>query len=285
MWGKISSSVKSITKKSKSSFYYSFQILSAQKKAGIYSVYSFCRVTDDIVDSQESAKKQEEKLNKWESDLKSALKTKTSKDPVLNNLIETIETFSIPTEYFFELISGARMDLEDKTYNTFDDLYQYCYKVASVVGFMSVYIFGFKDEATLKYAEKLGIALQLTNIIRDVGKDADLKRIYLPEEDLNRFSISKEDILAKKYSQNMRDLLDYQHKRALNYYIISSELLPKADKKNMLPSQIMSKTYFKLLQKLKRNKFDVFNKEIKVGENQKKFIALSVFLRNYLGML
>ncbi|MCK5074930.1 MAG: squalene/phytoene synthase family protein, partial [Calditrichia bacterium] len=254
MWNKLSESVKSITKKSKSSFYYSFQILPAHKKAGIYSVYSFCRVTDDIVDSLEPVEKRRTELNEWENDLKTAIEKGTSENPVLDSLVKTINEFKIPTEYFFELISGAEMDLDGKIYKTFAELYQYCYKVASVVGFMSVHIFGFEDKATLKYAEKLGLAFQLTNILRDVGKDADLKRIYLPEEDLRKFAVSREEILKGEYSAKIKDLLEYQYKRADDYYKIAAELLPRADKKNMLPSEIMSKTYYKLLQKIKNKK-------------------------------
>jgi len=285
MWHKLSASVKTITQKSKSSFYYSFQILPPEKKAGIYSVYSFCRVTDDIVDSAEPVSVRSEKLLKWENDLQQALQYQKSENPVLDTLVKTTHEFDIPAEYFFELISGARMDLSGTDYKTFDDLYQYCYKVASVVGFMSVHIFGFKDDATLQYAEKLGIALQLTNIIRDVGKDIEMNRIYIPEEDLNRFSVTREDIRHKRYNENIRDLLAYQYKRALNFYEISAKLLPEEDRRNMLPSRIMYRTYFQLLKKIKNHSFNVFEEDIRIGEFRKKWIALAVVIRYYLGLL
>ncbi len=280
MYKKIGSVVKKITRKSKSSFYYSFQILSTEKKDAIYSVYSFCRITDDIVDSTESKSIKEKKLIKWENDLRSALKNGFSADAVLQSLVKVSKKFSIPAEYFFTLIEGAYMDLQGTVYNTFDDLYKYCYKVASVVGFMSIRIFGYTNPKTEQYAENLGIALQLTNILRDVKKDADIGRIYIPKEDLVNFNVSEEDILKGIYTDNIKKLLQYQYDRAVGYYKKAEELLPKEDSKNLIASEIMGKTYWKLLQKIKKKQFDVFSTSIKVSEFRKKTIAVSILLKN-----
>jgi phytoene synthase len=198
---------KNIARKSSSSFYYAFNLLPTDKREAMNTVYAFCRETDDIIDEGNLPDELKyEKLRKWRIELEKAF-SGNSDYSLLNKLGKTIQKFNIPYEPFFELLKGMEMDLQRSRYLTFDDLQLYCYRVASTVGLMCIEIFGYKHKSAKDFAINLGIALQLTNILRDVKKDSQSGRIYLPQKDLIRFNYSEDDILSQNYNENFIEVL------------------------------------------------------------------------------
>ena len=260
-----------ITLKSKSSFLYSFFLLPKEKREAIYTLYAFCRQTDDIADDLSPLEKRIVQLNKWERELKNCFTRKVSN--YFDSVKQVADRFKIPLDHFLELIAGVRMDLNNLDYRSFDDLKLYCYRVASIVGLMCIEIFGYRDPVIIKYAENLGIALQLTNIIRDVGTDAKLGRLYLPREELNKFQVEESDIFSANYTENFVNLMDFQANRAHNYYQLAENCLPDNERRNMLVSEIMKAIYFRLLQKMETKKFDVLDAPIRLSKTTKIWIT------------
>ncbi len=249
------------------------------KREAIKTVYAFCRKTDDIVDNNfESQDARFENLKKWKSDLELSLKGK-SKNKLLIELKDVIDFFKIPTKPFYDLIDGVEMDLVKNRYENFDELKKYCYNVASTVGLMTIPIFGYKNSSTEKFAINLGIALQLTNIIRDVKTDAENNRIYLPKEDLRRFGYFESELVNFTYNEKFVELMKFQSNRARNYYSEADKFLPSKDKSNMFTARAMEYIYLRLLDKIEQENYDVFSKKIRVSNINKIFIALSVFIK------
>jgi len=243
------------------------------------TIYAFCRKTDDIVDMKyESLKNKEVTLNDWEKELQLAL-NKKSEIKLLNELSKQISKFNIPHNPFFDLIDGMKMDLSKKRYETFDELREYCYKAASTVGLMTIPIFGYKNKSTVKFAENLGIALQLTNIIRDIKMDAVVDRIYLPQDDLKKFNYSEYDLMNNEYNENFIELMKFQVERAKSFYLMADENLTKEDKASMFAARAMEHIYDRLLQKIEAEKYNVFKKKINVSRRNKIFISLSVWAK------
>jgi phytoene synthase len=272
-------SAKDIAKSSKSSFYYAFNLLPLEKRDAMNTVYAFCRKTDDIVDeTAEPADVKYEKLRKWRIEFERAF-TGHSEFPLLNKLGKTISRFNIPLDPFFELIKGMEMDLQKDRYKSFDDLQLYCYRVASTVGLMCIEIFGYKHSSTKDFAVNLGIALQLTNIFRDISKDAETGRIYLPQEDLNQFTYSESELLDKVYNDKFKDLMCYEVSRAKNYFNTATSCLDLDDKKTMFAARAMQHIYYKMLEKIIAAEYDVFNNDIKVSKIEKVGIALGVWAK------
>lgn len=270
---------KQIAKESNSSFYYAFSLLSKQKREAMNTVYAFCRKTDDIVDEgNESDDYKYEQLKKWRIEFEKALGG-YSHYPLLNKVAEIIQQFNIPLEPFFELIIGMEMDLQNKRYLSFEELVQYCYRVASTVGLMCIEIFGYKNASTKDYAVNLGLAMQMTNILRDVKKDAEKGRIYLPQKDLSAFSYSEEDLMKSTYNNNFVDLMRYETERAETFFSKANDALDFEDKPSMFPARAMQHIYYKLLQKIKAENYDVMNKRIKVGKVEKVTISLGVWAK------
>ncbi|MCF8240932.1 MAG: presqualene diphosphate synthase HpnD [Melioribacteraceae bacterium] len=270
---------KEIAKKSKSSFYYAFNLLPAEKRDAMNTVYAFCRQTDDIIDEgMDPDYLKYEKLHKWRVELEQALYG-SSDFYLLNKLAQIIRQFNIPFDPFFELIKGMEMDLQQKRYLSFDDLIKYCYRVASTVGLMCIEIFGYKNSSTRDYAINLGLALQLTNIMRDVKTDAEAGRIYLPQEDLQKFSYSEDELISSKYNGNFISLMDYEFDRALNYFNMANKSLDFDDKPSLFAARAMQHIYYKLLMKLKENDFDIFSKDINVSKLEKTSIAVGVWAK------
>lgn len=270
---------KKIAQESKSSFYYAFNLLPVEKRNAMNTVYAFCRKTDDIVDEgNDSIDLKYEKLHKWHLELGKALSCQ-SEFPLLNSLGATIKKFNIPYEPFFELIKGMEMDLQTQSYLSFDDLKLYCYRVASTVGLMSIEIFGYKHVSTKEFAINLGIALQLTNILRDIKKDSQIGRIYLPKEDLQKFNYNEEDIFNNVYNENFVELMKFETKRAKQYFVNANENLNKDDKGNLFAARAMQHIYSKLLDKIIDADYNVYKKEIKVNKLEKVGIALGVWAK------
>jgi len=266
-----------ITFESKSSFLYSFFFLPKEKREAMYTLYAFCRQTDDIADETGPLEKRIGRLNKWERELKNCFTQKVSN--YFEAVRQVAEHFKIPFEYFLELIAGVRMDLHNISYRTFDDLRLYCYRVASTVGLMCIQIFGYRDPLIKQYAENLGIALQLTNIIRDVGTDAGMGRVYLPQEELSRFDLNREDILSRCYNDNFYQLMEFQAGRAHHYYDVAEACLPGNERRNMLVSEIMKNIYYKLLTKIEDRQYNVLDNPIRLSTPAKAVIALKTVSR------
>ncbi|HOJ07172.1 MAG: presqualene diphosphate synthase HpnD [Ignavibacteriota bacterium] len=272
-------SAKNISKKSKSSFYYAFNLLPEEKREAMNTVYAFCRKTDDIVDENfDSTDLKYEKLRKWRIEFEKSF-SGHSDYVLLNKLGTTISKFNIPLDPFFELIKGMEMDLQKDRYKSFDDLQLYCYRVASTVGLICIEIFGYKHTSTKQFAVDLGIALQLTNILRDISKDAKNGRIYLPQDDLNKFNYSESDLFSLNYNNNFRELMIYQTSRAKMYFDSATSHLNLEDKKTMFAARAMQHIYYKILEKIIDKNYDVYNNEIKVNKIEKVGIALGVWAK------
>ena len=272
-------SSKQIAKESKSSFYYAFSLLPQPKRDAMNAVYAFCRKTDDIVDEgSEPDDLKYEKLRKWRIELEKALKG-NSDYALLNKVAVIIKQFNIPLEPFFELIIGMEMDLQRKRYLSFDDLTQYCYRVASTVGLMCIEIFGYKNNSAKDYAINLGVAMQLTNILRDVGKDSENGRIYIPQQDLSSFNYTEDEIFSKTYNPNFVSLMEYEAGRAKEFFNKANQSLDFEDKPSMFPARAMQHIYYKLLQKIEASNYDVLNGKIKVNKFEKAGIALGVWAK------
>lgn len=270
---------KQISKKSRSSFYYAFNLLPTDQRDAMNTVYAFCRKTDDIVDEgSESEEIRYEKLRKWTKELERGLKGQ-SDYVLLNKLSMIINKFSIPFEPFYELIKGVEMDLQRKRYENIEELLQYCYRVASTVGLMCIEIFGYKNESTKNYAINLGLAMQLTNILRDVKRDADSGRIYLPRADMEKFGYSEKNILDHVYNDNFVKLMSHEGNRAIQYFEKANQYLNFEDKTSMFAARAMQHIYLRLLKLLDEKKYDVFSQDIAVPRYKKVAISVGVWAK------
>jgi len=218
------------------------------------------------------------KIREWKNEFEYALEGK-SNYALLNHLNKIIKRYKIPVEPFFELIKGMEMDLQNHRYKTFDELYQYCYCAAATVGLMCIEIFGYKHKSTREFAINLGVALQLTNILRDIKIDAENGRIYLPKEDMEKFGYTDEDLLANKYNDSFIALMKYECERAHSYYEKANSCLSKDDKGLMFAARIMEHIYFRILEKIEKMNYNVFRKKIKISKLRKLYITFGVFFK------
>jgi 15-cis-phytoene synthase len=258
--------------KSGSSFYYSFLFLPPNRRAAITALYAFCREVDDAVDEAADPQIAATKLAWWRAELDNLFKGKPQ-HPVTRALQDAMQEFNLPREHLEEVIDGMEMDLQQTRYLDFKGLSLYCYRVASVVGLMAAEIFGSTQRETQKYAHDLGMAFQLTNIIRDVGEDARRGRIYLPIEDLQKFGVTAADVLASRYSDNFTGLMNFQIDRAERYYEQAFAALPEADRKAQRPGLIMAAIYRTLLQEIRRENCRVLHQRIALTPIRKLWIA------------
>ena len=264
--------------KSGSNFYYSFLFLPKAKREAITALYAFCREVDDVVDECKEIFIARIKLDWWRNEIHGLYKGKPQ-HPVSKALAEVIHTYHLDQEHFIEIIDGMEMDLNQNRYADFKQLQLYCYRVASVVGLLSAQIFGFNNRKTLKYAHDLGMAFQLTNIIRDVGEDARRNRIYLPQDELKKFSVKESDILHGHFSENLHKLLDFQIERAENFYDRALKLLPLEDKKQQRTGLIMTAIYRTLLREIKAGgSQQVLNSRISLTPLRKLYLAWSTWI-------
>ncbi len=270
---------KEIARKSKSSFYYAFNLLPLEKRDAMNTVYAFCRQTDDIVDTgSEASDLKYERLHKWRIELEKSL-SGFSDYQLLNKLASTIQKFNIPLEPFFELLKGMEMDLQKSRYLTFDDLQLYCYRVASTVGLMCIEIFGYKHASARDFAVNLGIALQLTNILRDIKKDGEKGRIYLPMEDLKKFGYAENELLNNTFNENFRDMMKFQVQRAKEYFDKATAALNLEDKKAMFAARAMQHIYYRMLNKIIDADYDVYHNKIQISIVKKVGISLGVWAK------
>jgi 15-cis-phytoene synthase len=268
------------TAKSGSSFYYSFMFLPKQKREAITALYAFCREVDDIADECTELQVAQVKLSWWRTEIENLYLSKPI-HPVTKALLPHVKTFNLDAEHFIEIIDGMEMDLNFNRYEDFKQLQLYCYRVASVVGLLSAQIFGFSNRKTLKFAHDLGMAFQLTNIIRDVGEDARRNRIYLPLEDLATFNVTEEDILHSRESEAVKKLLEHQIQRAEGYYDRALEELPDEDRKNQRVGLMMTAIYRTLLREIQADGAEkVLNARTSLGALHKFRLVFQVWVKN-----
>jgi phytoene synthase len=277
----MSASATAITRSSNTSFYYSFSLLPKHKREAIHAVYAFCRYTDDIVDEGPDEHRSVVLLRRWRIELGRALHG-TSSYALLNQLSAAAHRFKIPVHYFYQLIQGMEMDLVKKRYQTFGELREYCTLVASSVGLMCREIFGYRTESTRDYAINLGIALQLTNILRDIRDDARKGRIYIPQEDLTRFGVTEDDILKGRYSPRFVDLMRFECERASGYFDIARDALKDEDKHYFFAARVMWSIYAHTLQRIKRSEYRVFERRIGIPTYLQLLITLRYWLSHRL---
>ncbi len=268
-----------ITQSSKTNFLYSFSLLPKEKYEAINTVYAFCRHTDDIVDNEsETTELKFKKIREWRDEFESSLKG-NSNFSLLNKVNRVIKNFNIPVEPFFELIKGMEADLQVSRYKDFATLYQYCFRAAATVGLMCIEIFGYKTESAKEYAVNLGIALQLTNILRDIKFDALNGRIYLPEEDLKRFGYTEDDLLNFRYNESFVELMKFECGRAREYFTKANDCFAIENRKQLFPARIMEKIYFNILQKIEQMNYNVFHKKARVSKLKKLYYTFGVFVK------
>jgi phytoene synthase len=248
------------------SFYYSFLVLPPRKRSAIIAVCDFCRAVDDAVDEEEVKDRAAEALSGWRAELASCYNGPRPGTAQARALQPYVDEFKLPRQPFDDLIDGVEMDLRHSRYATFDALSEYCWRVASTVGLVCVEIFGYRNPRTREYARNLGMALQLTNIIRDVSVDLQGGRLYLPEEDL-------------------RALLAHECSRARDFYRRAAESLPREDARSLVAAEIMGAIYFAILERIERSGYDVFSRRIRVPRPRRALIALRLFAkRRVLGL-
>ncbi|MCE1239627.1 MAG: presqualene diphosphate synthase HpnD [Azonexaceae bacterium] len=261
-----------------SSFYYSFLFLPLERRQAIMALYAFCREVDDVVDECSDLALASTKLAWWRQEVL-RVGDGEPQHPVGLALKAVGATVHLPAEQLLEIIDGMEMDLQQSRYLDFKGLSLYCYRVASVVGLLSAEIFGYRDRQTLKYAHDLGMAFQLTNIIRDVGEDARRGRIYLPVDELQRFNVPASDLLNGKYSDNFTALMQFQYERAQQYYEQAFSLLPAVDRKNQRPGLIMAAIYRTLLDEIRAENFQVLHQRISLPATRKLWLAAKTWIK------
>ena len=255
-----------------SSFYYSFLFLPPARRAAITALYAFCREVDDIADECADINIARTKLEWWRSELAQTF-AGTPSHPVSQALLPAIRAYDLAREQFDEIIDGMEMDLQYVRYADFKALQLYCYRVASVVGQLAATIFGYTDRKTLKYAHDLGMAFQLTNIIRDVGEDARRNRIYIPQDELAQFGVAESDLLQGQTSAAFRALMALQVTRARAFYVQALQALPAQDRRSQRPGLVMAAIYQKLLNEIERDDFQVLHQRITLTPLRKLWIA------------
>jgi phytoene synthase len=258
--------------KSGSSFYYSFLFLSPEKYQAIIPIYAFCREVDDIVDDCQTPEIAEQKLMWWHAEIQ-ALFAKKPTHPITQALLPHIEVYQLQRHLFEEILNGMLMDLKYQGYETFADLKVYCHCVAGAVGLLVAQVFGYTDNQTLEYAKQLGIALQLVNIIRDIGEDADRGRIYIPTEDLRRFNVNPNDIFDKKYSDAFEACMNFQAARAQETHQNALLTLSATDAPNQRAGLIMAAIYFTLLKEMQKSRFRVLEQRFSLTPIRKLWVA------------
>ncbi|WP_305073022.1 presqualene diphosphate synthase HpnD [Propionivibrio sp.] len=261
-----------------SSFYYSFLFLPANRRRAITALYAFCREVDDVVDECKDPQVAANKLVWWRQEL-DRLYAGQPQHPVTQALQAVLPEFSLPQEQLLEIIDGMEMDLQQTRYLDFTALSLYCYRVASVVGLLAAEIFGYTDRQTLKYAHDLGMAFQLTNIIRDVGEDARRGRIYLPMDELKRFNVTVADILDARQSENFQKLMESQIERAERYYAQALSQLPVVDRKAQRPGLVMAAIYRALLEEIKRDGCQVLRQRTSLTPLRKLWLAWRTWVK------
>lgn len=275
-----------ITKTHAKTFYMATRFLPNQKQRGIFAIYGLCRYLDDLVDETEdlisnqaiTIEQVDEKLDKFKQRLLDVYEGKIVDDPILTAFSDTLKQYNISMDLPFLLMEGVKMDLVKSRFKNFEEVYDYSYKVAAVVGLMTSEVFGYIDKDALNYAVDLGIAMQLTNILRDVGEDLDRGRIYLPQDELERFGITEEELFSKQLNPKFLELMKFQIARARKYYSRSDVGIQKLSSDSRLPVYLARHNYSRILNKIEENNYNVFNNRAYLNYTEKLSILPRVFL-------
>jgi len=262
-----------------SNFYYSFLLLPRAERQAIKDVYTFCRLLDDVVDEDQSGRNPYAELEFWRSEVEAIFQGVPTSE-FGEQLLMSVEAFDLPKQPFLDVIDGMEMDLKWHSYQTFADLREYCYRAASAVGLICIEIFGYESARTREYAVNLGLALQLTNILRDLKEDTARGRIYIPIEDLERFGYSESALRSNLYNAPFIELMKYEHSRASSYFEKAAISLPEQDRPSMFAAEIMSAIYKELLNQIPVVQFDVFRNRLTVSKTRRLQIALSIWLKS-----
>ena len=267
-------------------FYYSFLVLPADQRRAIVAVWDVCRAIDDAVDEvpAEDAAGTARAVAFWRSEVARIFSTGAPETLQGQRVQPFVRQFDLPRTPFDDLVDGVAMDVGSRRYQTFDELREYCYRVASTVGLICVAIFGCRGEAARAYAEHLGIALQLTNILRDVPVDFSRGRVYLPLDELSRFGCSEDDLRAGQMNDRVRALLTHQGQRARDYYAAARRLVPRGDRRKLVAAEIMGAIYRAILTRIERRGYDVFTELVRVPRPQRAVIAAATWLRVLAGI-
>lgn len=275
-----------VTRQSGTNFYYAFRVLPLEKRRALEALYAFCRVVDDCVDEKDG--EGEAGLRRWLAEMQRAYGGRPETE-LGRELAEAVARFPIPRGCFEDVVAGCRMDLTTRRYASFADLRSYCARVASAVGLASIEIFGYEDPRTREYAAELGLALQLTNILRDVGPDAARDRLYLPLEDLARFGVGEEALLAAALDahaprpEGLDRLLAFEVERARAHYAAAASALPPRDRRSMLAAEIMGAIYRGVLEEWARQGHPVGGARVQLGRQRRAWLALRAAARVYWG--
>ncbi len=278
---------RTITRKSASNLALAFVLLPRSKRDGMSALYAFCREIDDVADDESvPVAERRERLSAWRADVERACGTETPQFAVNRELQPIIRRYRLPFAHFDELLRGVEMDLEIRRYEDHNQLDLYCYRVASVVGLLSIEVFGYQNPACRQYAVHLGKALQLTNILRDVRADAQRGRIYLPLSELAAGRVSPEEILRLEYSARFVEVARNVAARARDFYRLARETLPVVDRRSMVAAELMGTVYWRLLRKLERQQFSVFGPKLtRLNKGQKTLLILRTWWRLVSGAM
>ena len=282
---------RNISRHHAKTFYLASLFLPKKQQNPIFAIYALLRTVDDVVDMAEDKLKDglitsdeiSMMLESWKSRLKACYAGNVDNDPIMMAWQDTLKSYAIPIDLPLDLMDGVAMDIEFKPFETFEELYVYCYKVAAVVGLMTSEIFGYSDKQALEHAIELGIAMQLTNILRDIGEDVDRGRIYLPLEDLRRFNYSQEEFMQKRINNNFINLMKFQIERARSYYRSSEKGIPMLERQSRFGVCISSINYGNILSAIEKNNYDVFSKRAYRSFYQKISTIPYVWYRTRVG--
>ncbi len=270
-----------ITKREAKNFFYAFITLPPHKRRAIYAAYAFCRHCDDAVDQEMAPEKKPEILRQLRGNLDAAYGGSPD-GPVFTALAHAAETYDIPAQYFHDVINGVEMDLTKNRYQTFEELKLYCYRVASVVGLICIQIFGYRDPVARQYAVDLGLAMQLTNILRDVQEDLERGRIYLPREDLDRFGYTEEELGRAVTNDALRGLMTFQAQRAREYFRQGGKLMPYLSPRSRACPAVLAQLYSHILDRIEANGFNVFDGRISLSGREKLLVTATTWLKSFL---
>jgi 15-cis-phytoene synthase len=272
-------------------FYYSFLVLPSEKRRAIVAVWDFCRAVDDAVDEAEGPAAAAKQIARWRVELTSVFDGRGAQTAQGQALAPFVREFNLPRTAFEALIEGVEMDIGSRRYESFEDLYGYCIRVASAVGLICLEIFGYGDPRSRQYAIDLGVALQLTNILRDVPEDLRRGRVYIPLEDLRRHGCSEDDLARESASAGagarspaVRALLQQQGRRARDYYRRAAEGLPRADARRLVAAEIMGAIYRGILGRIEASGYDVFSGRVVIPRPRRALIAAATWARTIAGL-
>ena len=267
------------------SFSYSFLVLPDEQRRAIGVVWDFCRAVDDAVDEAVDRTRAEAEVANWRQEVGRLFGGEAPRTPQAQRLKPYVSTFQLTRQPFDDLVDGVEMDLSRSRYDTFDELIGYCRRVASAVGLICIEIFGCRDSRSREYAFNLGLALQVTNIIRDVRVDLERGRIYLPQEDLTRFGVSEEALRAGRVTDAIRRLLAHECQRARHFFAAAAQAMPHHEARKLVAAEIMGRIYYDILERIEQRGYDVFSEVIRVPKFVRARIALTIWARSQLSAI